>query len=285
MKALQSGGMGRSLGRLVGGVAFGYAVLVLMVGCVQRKLIYHPPGVAPGELDATVARAGLQAWTNGAGARIGWWRPGPKRASEAVLVVHGNAGAAAERSYLLDPIQQATGLDVYVLEYPGFAGRPGKPTQSTLTAAADEGLSILSSAGKPVFVVGESLGTGVAAHVAGRHPQKVAGVILLTPFNTLVAAAGHHYPWLPVRWLLLDPYPSEAWLASYPGPVGVVVGTADRVVPAELGRRLYDGYPGRKRLWSFAGEDHWEASHRPSDWWIEAFGFLRERPNPTQPVP
>lgn len=285
MNAQRSGSVARSLGRLVGGVAFGYAVLVLMVGCVQRKLIYHPPGLAPGEQDATVARAGLQAWTNGAGARIGWWRPGSGKASGVVLVVHGNAGAAAERSYLLDPIQQATGLDVHVLEYPGFAGRPGKPTQSTLTAAADEGLSILSSAGRPVFVVGESLGTGVAAHLAGMHSQKVAGVILLTPFNTLADAAGYHYPWLPVRWLLIDPYPSEVWLASYPGPVGVVVGTADRVVPAELGRRLYDDYSGRKRLWSFAGEGHWEASHRPPEWWREAFGFLREGPNPAQPVP
>lgn len=285
MKPQPSGGMGRSLGRLVGGVAFGYAVLVLMVGCVQRKLIYHPPGLAPGEQDATVAQAGLRAWTNGAGMRIGWWRPGSRRGSGAVLVVHGNAGAAADRSYLLDPIQQATALDVYVLEYPGFADRPGKPTQSTLTAAGDEGLSILASSGKPVFVVGESLGTGVASHLAGRHPEKVGGVILLTPFNSLVDAAGHHYPWLPVRWLLLDRFPSEAWLASYPGPVGIVVGTADRVVPAELGRRLHDGYPGRKRLWSFDGEDHSEASHRSPEWWQEAFGFLREGPNPAQPVP
>lgn len=285
MKAATSRGMIRSLGRIVGGIAFGYVAMVLTVGCVQRKLIYHPPALAPGEQDATVARAGLQSWTNAAGARIGWWRPGSRRSSGSVLVVHGNAGAAAERSYLLDPIQQATGMDAYVLEYPGFSGRPGKPTQSTLTAAADEGLSILSSAGRPVFVVGESLGTGVAAHLAGRHPQKVTGVILLTPFNALADAAGYHYPWLPVRWLLLDPYPSEVWLASYPGPVGVVVGTADRVVPAELGRRLYDGYPGRKRLWSFAGEDHWEASHRPPEWWMEAFGFLRGGANPTQPVP
>ncbi len=285
MKAATSSGLTRSLGRIVGGVAFGYAALVLAVGCVQRKLIYHPPALGPGEQDATVARAALQPWTNGAGARIGWWKPGPRRSSGCVLVVHGNAGAAAERSYLLDPIQQATGLDAYVLEYPGFSGRPGKPTQSTLTAAADEGLSILTSAGTPVFVVGESLGTGVAAYLAGRHPQKVAGVILLTPFNALADAAGYHYPWLPVRWLLLDPYPSEVWLASYPGPVVVVVGTADRVVPAELGRRLYDGYPGRKRLWSFAGEDHWEASHRPPEWWTEAFGFLHEGANPKQPVP
>lgn len=285
MKAVPAGGLMRKVSRLAGGVAFGYAVLVLMVGCVQRKLIYHPPGLAPGEQEATVARAGLLPWTNGVGTRIGWWRPGSRGGSGTVLVVHGNAGAAAERSYLLDPIQQATGLDVYVLEYPGFAGRAGKPTQSTLTAAADEGLLLLTSAGKPVFVVGESLGTGVASHLAGQHSQKVAGVILLTPFNSLVTAAGHHYPWLPVRWLLMDPYPSEAWLASYPGPVGVVVGTADRVVPAELGRRLYDGYRGRKRLWSFAGEDHWEASHRPPEWWSEAFGFLREGANPVPPVP
>ncbi len=285
MKAPDSGGWARGFGRIVGGVAFGYAALVLTVGCVQRKLIYHPPGLAPGEQDAVVLRSRLQPWTNGAGMRIGWWRPGSGTRPGSVMVVHGNAGAAAERSYLLDPIQQATGLDAYVLEYPGFAGRPGNPTQATLTSAADEGLGILSVSRKPVYVVGESLGTGVAAYLAGRRPQDVEGVVLLTPFNTLAAAAGHHYPWLPVRWLLIDPYPSDAWLASYPGPVGVVVGTADRVVPAELGRRLFDGYTGRKRLWTFEGEDHWDASHRPMEWWAEAFGFLREDANPVQRVP
>ena len=224
MKSPASGGWAGTFGRIVGGVVFGYAALVLTVGCVQRKLIYHPPGLAGGEQDAVVARTRLQPWTNGAGMRIGWWRPGGSSLPGSVLVVHGNAGAAAERAYLLDPIQQATGLDVFVLEYPGFAGRPGKPSQATLTAAADEGLGILCSSRMPVYVVGESLGTGVAAYLAGHHPENVRGVVLLTPFNSLTAAAGHHYPWLPVRWLLMDPYPSETWLASYPGPVGVVVG-------------------------------------------------------------
>jgi len=285
VKSPASGGWAGTFGRIVGGVVFGYAALVLTVGCVQRKLIYHPPGLAGGEQDAVVARTRLQPWTNGAGMRIGWWRPGGGSRPGSVLVVHGNAGAAAERAYLLDPIQQATGLDVFVLEYPGFAGRPGKPSQATLTAAADEGLGILSSSRMPVYVVGESLGTGVAAYLAGHHPQNVRGVVLLTPFNSLTAAAGHHYPWLPVRWLLMDPYPSETWLASYPGPVGVVVGTSDRVVPAEFGQRLYEGYSGRKQLWTFEGEDHWEASHRPAEWWAEAFGFLREGVNPVLPVP
>ena len=285
MKSPASGGWAGTFGRIVGGVVFGYAALVLTVGCVQRKLIYHPPGLAGGEQDAVVARTRLQPWTNGAGMRIGWWRPGGSSRPGSVLVVHGNAGAAAERAYLLDPIQQATGLDVFVLEYPGFAGRPGKPSQATLTAAADEGLGILCSSRMPVYVVGESLGTGVAAYLAGHHPENVRGVVLLTPFNSLTAAAGHHYPWLPVRWLLMDPYPSETWLASYPGPVGVVVGTADRVVPADFGQRLFEGYSGRKRLWTFEGEDHWDASHRPAEWWAEAFGFLREGINPVLPVP
>jgi hypothetical protein len=285
VKSPASGGWAGTFGRIVGGVVFGYAALVLTVGCVQRKLIYHPPGLAGGEQDAVVARTRLQPWTNGAGMRIGWWRPGGSSRPGSVLVVHGNAGAAAERAYLLDPIQQATGLDVFVLEYPGFAGRPGKPSQATLTAAADEGLGILCSSRMPVYVVGESLGTGVAAYLAGHHPENVRGVVLLTPFNSLTAAAGHHYPWLPVRWLLMDPYPSETWLASYPGPVGVVVGTADRVVPADFGQRLFEGYSGRKRLWTFEGEDHWDASHRPAEWWAEAFGFLREGINPVLPVP
>jgi len=270
------GGAFRTLRRTGAWAGFGYAALLLTVGCVQRRLLYHPPQLGPEEGNRLAEHHRFQPWTNAAGVRIGWSRSrSGTAAGGCVLITHGNAGAAAERAYLVDPIQAGSDLDVYVLEYPGFAGRPGTPSQDSLTAAAGEALTLLGSR-RPVYLVGESLGTGVACFLAGTRPTEVAGVILLTPFDHLSAVAAHHYPWLPVRMLLLDRFPSDLWLKQYAGPVGIVVGTADRVIPARFGHRLHDGYSGPKRLWEYQGEDHWEASHRPPEWWRESLGFLRE---------
>lgn len=269
------GGTVRWLRRGGSCVAFGYAVLVLTVGCVQRRLLYHPPPLGSGEVSQVAERHGFLPWTNAVGIRIGWFRSSTGIASEAcVLIMHGNAGAAADRAYLADPIQAGSNVDVYVLEYPGFAGRPGTPSENSLTAAAGEALSLLGRQ-RPVYLVGESLGTGVACFLAGTRPAEVAGVILLTPFDRLSSVAAHHYPWIPVRMLLLDRFPSEEWLKQYSGPVGIVVGTADQVIPARFGHRLHAGYTGPKRFWEFEGEDHWDASHRPPEWWRESIGFLR----------
>jgi hypothetical protein len=251
-----------------------YACLCLGIGCAQRRLIYHPPPPTSSSAAAAVAE-GFEPWLNRSGQPIGWRMGGRVPSRGCVLVFHGNAGSAAHRAYLARPIHEATGLDVHVLEYPGYDGRPGDPSESTLTAAALEGLDAVQGRG-PVYLVGESLGTGVAAFIAGKRPADIAGVVLLAPFTSLVAAARAHFPWLPVSWMLLDRYPSDRWLEGYRGPVAVVVGERDEVVPAALGRALHAGYAGPKRLWEMAGEGHNDVPDRPREWWEEAFEFLRK---------
>lgn len=251
-----------------------YPCLCVVIGCAQRRLIYHPPPGSPQSAAAAFAN-GFEPWLDGAGQRMGWRMGAQVPTRGCVLVFHGNAGSAAQRDYLARPIREATGLDVYVLEYPGYDGRPGDPSETTFTVAASEGLDALRGRG-PVYLVGESLGTGVAASVAGKRPGDVAGVVLLAPFNNLVEAARAHFPWLPVGWMLLDRYPSDRWLSEYRGPVAVVVGELDGVVPARLGRSLYAGYAGPKRFWEMRGEGHDDVPDRPGAWWVEAFEFLQK---------
>jgi pimeloyl-ACP methyl ester carboxylesterase len=259
---------------------FIYGVLVGWVGCVQRKLLYHPMPDPDGRLEARAREVGFGAWTNRMGERIGWMRATDRPPAVAtVLITHGNAGSAAGRDYLTDPLQGGVAVDVFVLEYPGFGGRRGEPGEAGLVGAMDEAMGLLGDRERLVLV-GESLGCAVAGHGAGRWREKVAGVILLTPFNNLTAAARHHYPWLPVGWILRDRYPTDEWLGGYGGPVGVVVGGGDRVVPPGLGRLLHDGYAGRKRIWEIPGQDHWEAVQRPEEWWREAIGWVLDRPIP-----
>jgi len=260
--------------RMAGWVLVTYGALVGWVGCIQRQLLYHPSPRDAGELAVTARDNGFVAWTNGVGDRVGWMRPGPDSpARVTVLIAHGNAGAAAERDYLVDPLQAGVSADVFLLEYPGFGGRAGRPDQKSFEAAMDEALALLAGR-KPLVLVGESLGAAVAAYGAGRGGGKVDGLILLTPFNHLTAAARHHYPWLPVGWILRDRYPLDAWLEAYAGGVAVVVGGSDRVIPPALGRALYEGIAGRKRLWELPGQGHWEAAQRPQEWWGEAVEFV-----------
>lgn len=258
-------------------VLLGYLTLVLVVAARQRSLIYQPSRLSAGELSVLAAGRNFLPWTNGAGQRIGWCRSATAGdARGAVLITHGNAGTAVGREYLADPLQAALSLDVYILEYPGYADRAGSPTQAGLLAAAEEGLALLPP-DRAVFLVGESLGGAVAAALAGRHAARVRGVCLLVPFNNLTAAAGWHYPWLPVRWLLRDRFPADEWLRAYAGPLAVVVAGRDSVIPPHLARALFAGYStGPKRLWEFPEQEHWEAIDQPPQFWREVGDFWRE---------
>jgi pimeloyl-ACP methyl ester carboxylesterase len=262
-----------------------YAGLVAVLFVTQRSLIFQPTKSPTEELARLAREQFFLPWTNSVGLRIGWWRPPPDGIGEGtVLITHGNAGTAVGRDYLAAPIQAANAWDVFILDYPGYADRPGAPTETSLFAAAKEAFVSLTNRPGPMFLVGESLGAGVAACLAGEFPRRVNAACLLVPFNNLAAAAGAHYPWLPVRWLLRDQFQSDQCLTHFQGRVAVVVGGADSVVPPELGRSLFRGYTGGpKQIWDFPGQEHWEAISQPAPVWREITDFLCDR-NPLAPA-
>ncbi len=191
-----------------------------------------------------------------------------------VLIVYGNGSCATACAHYADVLQDVAAFDVFIVEYPGYADRPGSPSQKSLFGAADEAFQLLATNG-PVYVVGESLGTGVAAYLAGTHPTQVAGVVLLAPYNRLTDVAQYHMPLLPVHLLLVDRFPSEDYLNNYHGPVAVLVAGQDQVVPEKFGRRLYDKYTGAKRLWEFPGDDHGTIMFRLPNVWQQIITFLQ----------
>jgi pimeloyl-ACP methyl ester carboxylesterase len=252
-----------------------YLVLVIGVSCCQRRLLYFPANVPLNSALAMAKRSGFEPWYNGAGQLIGW-----KQLSRTnfphnrVLITHGNAGSAIDRVDYAASLHEAAVCDVYILEYPGYGPRPGSPSQQSLFQAADEAIGLLQKDG-PVFVIGESLGTGVAAYLAGTHPQAVAGLLLIAPYDNLGNVAQAHMPIFPVKWILLDKFPSEDYLRSYHGPLAVVVGGRDTTVPPRFGRRLYEGYPGRKRLWEAALAGHNDLPYQPAEFWTEVVAFWK----------
>jgi uncharacterized protein len=143
-----------------------------------------------------------------------------------------------------------------------------------LFRAADEALQLLDT-NKPIFLVGESLGTGVASYLAGKYPDRISGVVLLAPYNRLTDVAQYHMPLLPVWLMLVDRFPSQNFLRNYRGPVAILVGGKDGVVPAKFGRRLYNSYAGPKRLWEIPDGNHETAMLQPASFWKEIAEFWR----------
>lgn len=142
------------------------------------------------------AEHGFVAWKNSAGQIIGWKLPAASPPAASVLITHGNAGCALDRDYLAGSIHDAAPVDVYVLEYPGYGAREGSPGKSGLLAAAEESLALMPG-DRPKYLVGESIGTGVACHLAGAHPAEVAGLAFFASYRNLVAVAQRRMPFLP----------------------------------------------------------------------------------------
>ncbi len=220
---------------------------------------------------------GFERWKNAAGESIGWKRLAPARpAGGEMLITHGNGGAAFHRVDYAKPLRDAARLDVFILEYPGFGDRAGKPSQKSLFDAAEDAFQSMPHRA-PVYLLGESLGTGVAAYLAGKHPAEVAGVLLFAPYNNLDAVAQYHVRILPARWLMHDHFRSEEFLQSYHGPLAIVVGGNDRVIPAKYGRRLFDNYQGPKRLWEIPEAGHNSLQPANAPFWHEVETFWRTK--------
>ena len=128
--------------------------------------------------------------------------------------------------------------------------------------------------GGPLLLVGESLGAAVAAAAAAQTRELTAGLLLITPWDRLAHVGAHHYPWLPVQWMLRDDYDSRARLAGFDRPVLVAVAERDSIVPARFGRALHAGLAGPKRLVVIGAADHNDWTDRvDASWWRAAVAF------------
>ena len=244
----------------------------------QRAFIYYPSIFTREQVDQMAQSARLQRWTNSTGQFIGMKRPSPKQPAHGVIMImYGNGSTAIGCSHYADDIQSVGAFDVFILEYPGYEDRPGSPSQGRLFNAADEAFQMLP-ADKPVYLLGESLGTGVASYLVGTYSSRIAGIVLLSPFNRLTDAAQNHYPLLPVGLLLMDRFPSDKYLSYYHGDVGIAVDGKDAVVPEKFGLRLYNGYAGPKKLWEFPDGEHCQIMEHPSEFWKEVTAFWQTNP-------
>lgn len=257
------------------GVAFLGTMGILTA--LQRQIIYFPTIAGEQALLQEAARLELQPWRDEGGELIGWHTQNAGSGLRRLVVFHGNAGLALNRNYYVHGFRSLEQhWEVYLFEYPGYGARPGTPSEEAIKAAAERAMRLLlAQDSRPLYLLGESLGSGVASYLAAAFPDEVAGLLLVTPFSSLVDVAAHHYWFLPVGMLLDERYDSMASLSRYSGPVAFLLAGDDEVVPKELGRRLHDHYQGPRWLREIPGAGHNTLPMYPGEaWWREVADFL-----------
>jgi uncharacterized protein len=255
-------------------IAIAYGLL-LIGGCTwQRRLLYFPTKLSVAGAQGLAVQEHFLPWQNQAGAIIGWKIPATGVPTGSVLVVHGNAGCALNRGYLAQPIHQAGDLDVYVMEYPGYGARAGDPNLKSWLAAAEDAFATLPRQ-NPIYVVSESIGAGVAAHLAKAHPNEVAGMVMFVPYDNLASLAQSKMPFLLPYFFLLDRYHPAEWMKDYRGPVKMVLAEHDEIIPPRFGQRLFSSYEGPKQLEIVPRAGHNDVTEQPSEWWREVFAFWK----------
>ncbi len=206
----------------------------------------------------------LAEWTVGGQ----WWGlvAEPATPARTAFVLHGNAGWAGDRLYYLAPLL-ARGCRVVLFEYPGYGPRAGAATVENVLAATRRALEEAPRTWpEPLLPVGESLGAGLIAQLAKNYEPQLAGLVLITPWDSLRTVAKMHYPWLPVGLFLEHPMDSVAALKSFGKPIAVLVAGRDEIVGPEGGRTLARAVGARLVVLPDAGHNDWPALMSEARW-------------------
>jgi len=157
-----------------------------------------------------------------------------------ILFFHGNAGSLENRTYKLNHFKDLN-LNFLIIAWRGFNGNKGKPSEIGLYEDAKSSIRWLKMKGideKNIILYGESLGAGVAVEIA--QNKNYGGVILESPFTSMVNMGKKYYPFFPVRFLLKDKFESHRKIKKVSVPVLVLHGKKDKIVPFAMGKKMYE---------------------------------------------
>lgn len=210
--------------------------LVALVWALQRSLVFVPDTTPVGSATERIEGGRDLTFTTSDGVELGAWLIPSDTAVDretAVLYAPGNGGNREGRLGIARHLAEE-GFTVLLLDYRGYGGNEGSPSEEGLArdaVAAAEALADEGFAPERTLYLGESIGTGVVARLQSTHPP--AGVLLRSPFTDFTAVAREHYGW-PGGALLRDRFPVVEYLADSEVPVTVVHGTDDDIVPSAL---------------------------------------------------
>ena len=215
-----------------------YAGAAIVLYTVQRSLMYFPDTAHTTPAQAGLAAAEEVPLIAADGVHISAWHVAAKDGKPVVLYLHGNGGSLHYRVERFKKLA-ADGIGLVALEYRGYGGNPGSPSERGFIADAEAAYAYAAARypAKQIVAWGESLGTGVAVALAAQKP--VGRVILEAPFTSAAAVAALHYWYMPIRLLMKDQFRSDARIAKVKSPLLILHGVHDHVVPYTMGDRLF----------------------------------------------
>lgn len=226
----------------VAGMAVAYIATCVLAYARQRSMLYYPTPYAP-------RRDAAFIWVESQGVRLRVWVVGARAgdpAAPALIYFGGNAeDVAGNVATLGAALPQRV---VYLVNYRGYGGSGGTPTERGLCADSEAVFDVVRRrhpAGA-IAVMGRSLGSGVAVHLAAA--RDVERLVLVTPFDSMVAVAREHFRWLPVALLVRDRYASADTIRSgrVRAPALIVIAGDDEVIPARRGAALAAAFPAQQ---------------------------------------
>ena len=238
----------------------GWGGIVALAYVAQRALMYFPEKVRTPPAAAGLPEAQEIFLQTADGEKVIAWHVPPRGERPVVLYFHGNGGALALRADRFRALI-ADGTGLLALSYRGYGGSSGSPSETGLIRDAEAVYDFAAARYETARLAlwGESLGTGVAVALAATHP--VAAIMLDAPFTSAAAVGAAHYPFLPVRWLIKDPFYSDRRILDVRAPALVLHGARDAVVPIAFGEKLFALIPGSKQFIRFPDAGHNDLDH------------------------
>jgi len=236
-----------------------YVLLLTIMFFFQRSFLYHP-SIDNYVKDQTINEPSeiekVKITTEDNIDLAAWFYNKNIEKFKTILFFHGNAGSLENRTYKLNHFKNLN-VNFLIIAWRGFSGNKGKPNELGLYRDAESAIKWLKLKGiieKNIILYGESLGTGVAVEIA--QNKNYAAVILESPFTSMVNMGKKHYPFFPVSLLLKDKFESHKKINNIFVPVLIMHGKVDKIVPHDMGKKMYELANEPKFFYSQEYGDH-----------------------------
>ncbi len=216
-----------------------YIIVMIFLYFYQRNLLYHPAENNYSGDKLTVNIEKVKITTEDDIELLAWYHNKNIKKYKTILYLHGNAGSLENRIHKINHFNDMN-INFLLLAWRGFNGNSGNPTEQGLYLDAKSAVKWLINQGineENVIIYGESLGTGVATEIA--QYKNFAGVILESPFTSMVDAGKSKYPIFPIRLLLKDKYESDKKIKNIKSPILIMHGEVDKIVPFWMGEKMF----------------------------------------------
>ena len=217
-----------------------YFFILISTYVFQRNLLYHPTENNYSGDQILVSIEKVKINTQDGIELMSWYHNKNVNNYKTILFLHGNAGSLENRIHKINHFKDMN-VNFLLVAWRGFSGNKGTPTEKGLYEDAESAVRWLKSKGvreNNIIVYGESLGTGVATEIA--QNKNFAGIILESPFTSMIDAGKDKYPYLPVRLLLKDRYESNKKIKNINSPILIMHGKVDNIVPFHMGKKMYE---------------------------------------------